>query len=195
LRDGIETVLSDNEYKDQLVDFSFEYFSACKKAWRQSGRYTNDVFTQDSEQFQQFLYHRILEAVKKVCSRAGEFIPGRHFQLSNLLSQFGINSDNVIDRYIEADEAGIVAMFSILKDYYSILGYDMGSVVYPKSKSIKFELGGRFTYNDLFNPLLSSVQKGVELACLKLEFFMLARISKLDVEISYDESYSMSLVC
>ncbi len=191
----IEQAALSLQYREALSAFPAEYLSQCQRGWRQSRCYVNDVYTQDSEQFHQFLSQRICGALKRVCSREGERPKGSRFRLSRLLRQFGVKDERRYDRYIEVDEANMVAMFSILKDYYSILGYELKHMIQPQQQAIDCNLGGRFTYNDLFNPLLSSVERGAELACLKIEFFMLARVSGLALEIKFEDSYSIPLLC
>lgn len=180
--------------RDLFLNYASSYFSACEKGWSQTGRYENRVFTQDSEQFQAFLHQRVLRAIEKVCSKCIGDRRSKNVRLAPLLQQFGIVDDRQCIHSIVANEPNIVAMFSILKDYYSILGYELSSVIHLESNVIKCDLGGRFVYNDLFNPLLSSVEKGVELACLKLEFIMLAYLSNLDIRIHFDNKYFASIV-
>ncbi|KZY28254.1 MULTISPECIES: hypothetical protein [unclassified Oleiphilus] len=195
LKKGIEKAQLSKQHREQLVLFPAEYLAVCERGWLHSKRYMDEVCIRDSEQFKRFLSQRIIAAVKRVYAREVETAMNSNFRLSKLLRQFGIKSEKRFDRNIESNEAAMVLMLATLKDYYSILGYDIKDMVQPQRECIHFDLGGRFTYNDYFNPLLSSVERGAELACLKLEFFMLAKASNLRAEISYDETYSLCLVC
>ena len=179
----------------RLFDFSQEYFSVCKRFHSQSGRLPSCSAVQDNDQFQKYLNRRVYSTVVRVCSRIGGMEVKKQCLLSEVLEQFELKGYKSVDRYINVDESAIIAMFALLQDYYSILGRKMSEMISTNSRSIKCGLGDRFTYNDLFSPLLSNVERGADLACLTLEVFLVAKASELKLEPHFDEAYSVSIIC
>jgi CheY-like chemotaxis protein len=179
-------------------DFPKRYFNQCQKAWRQAGLSAINITNLDSEAYKKYLSQRCFTAIEKVKGRIknkSELLAGKEvFMLSQTLRQFDVKGLTKADRYVVGNELLLVLMFSTLKDYYDILGLNMREMVYTCEEFICVSLGGRFTYNDFFNPLLSSVERGVELACLKMEFFMLARLFGVKTEWDFGQNLQVKLL-
>jgi len=133
-------------------------------------------------------------ATERVASRKCSSNSNGSLRLSSLLRQFGVKCMRKYDRYIDRDESVLVAMCSTMRDYYSILGFEMSEMVSAQERYINVSLGSRFVYNDFFNPLLSSVERGAELACLKLEFFMLAHLVNIPMEMTFSRKFSVRII-
>lgn len=108
----------------------------------------------------------------------------KNFTLSAMMKQFNITGLRRIDRSLTYNEAVFAAFISRFISYYELMGLNPKDMITvsrynpddPVETRIAITIGGgdRYVYNDLFNPLLSSVYKGVEIACLQLEAVMLA---------------------
>lgn len=195
LNDAIEKNIPLCADKKVWLGFSDEYLSVCKRLHHQSGCLSKRVVVQDTETFKKHLNRRVFSTVMRASSWFGEFSGKERCLLSEALDHFELKGFKSIDRYINADESVVIAMLVLLQDYYTILGYSIEDMIKPNAHSIKCGLGGRFTYNDLFSPLLSSVKRGVDLTCLKLELFLIAKASNIKLELHFDEEYSISIIC
>lgn len=174
--------------------FPKDYLALCERGWTQTKRYHNRVSIQDSEHFHGFLARRVEVAIERVAGRDYSTSANSGLRLSSLLRQFGVKCLRKYDRFIDRDESILVAMCSTMRDYYSILGFEMSEMVSAQERYINISLGSRFVYNDFFNPLLSSVERGAELACLKLEFFMLAHLVNIPVEMNFSRQFSVRII-
>jgi len=199
LQQQIETHLTRISKESTFKNFHKSYLTDCRRAWRQAGLYNVHQGGGDSEVFLNKLNLRIKESIDKVCSRmvlhSNKKIVDvkEEFKLSQSLRQFGIKGLRRADRYIKGDERIFVAMFATLKDYYAVIGHEMSSMVYPEEEYITILLGGRFTYNDLYSPMLENVEQGIELACLQLEFIMLSILFGSKPKLDFEEKISLKL--
>jgi len=199
LRAQIDSHLTRVLNKNTFKSFHITYLADCKKAWRQAELYKTHQGGGDSQVFSNKLSLRIKESIDKICSRmvtnsrTPKVDAKMEFKLSKSLRQFGIKGLRRADRYIKGDERLFVAMFATLKDYYVVIGHEMNAMVHPEEEFITILLGGRFTYNDLYNPMLENVEQGIELACLQLEFMMLSILFGSKSVLEFDEKISLKL--
>jgi len=195
LENAIKTGLKETGQQKLFNTFAQSYLAQCKVAWSQAGLYKIDVSNLDSDDYTRYLKQRCAASVERVRQRMTHqpgYLNGA-FKLSTSLKQFGLRGLRKADRYVDGDEAAFVAMFATLKDYYAILGLEMKAMVSVEEGIIAIALGGRFTYNDLFNPLLSCVERGVELACLQIEFLMLAVFFGVDSEMDFSDKLHLRI--
>jgi len=177
-----------------FAHFPSEYLSMCQSCWAQAGLYNIDVSNLDSDTYSNYLVQRCAASIQRMENRIKPNSESTAFRLSVSLRQFGVRGLRKADRFIDGDETIFVAMFSTLKDYFAILGLEIKNMVTAQDKFINISLGSRFTYNDFFNPLLSSVERGVELACLKIEFFMLASLFGVKAEMDFTENFDIRVM-
>ncbi len=196
LEKTIKQGFSKRKHQALFKRFSKAYLANCRSGWKQAGLYQVDASTLDSAIYENYLTQRCLSSIEKIDKKiTGQTADNvSEFKLSASLRQFGIRGLKQMDRYVEGNEAIFVAMLATLKDYYLILGLPISKMIAPQSTCVDISLGGRFTYNDFFNPLLSSVERGVELACLQLEFLMLACLFGVETEMDFSEKISIRIL-
>ena len=196
LERAISEGLSKQSNRLLFTDFARSYLTKCQQLWQQAKLYKVDVRSMDSEAYSGYLMQRCRAAVSKIDKKMTslEVREGTAFQLSASLRQFGIRGLSKVDRFVDGDEALFCTMLATLKDYYAILGLPIKSMVSARGEYIDISLGSRFTYNDIFNPLLANVEKGVELVCLQIEFFMLAHLLEVKTELLASETLKIRLL-
>jgi hypothetical protein len=60
------------------------------------------------------------------------------------------------------------------------MGLDPKVMISIDESSIRLSLGEKYFYNDIFNPLLSAVYKGIDIAVLQMECMMLMKTINLN---------------
>ena len=196
LNGAIKQGFDQPEQYANFESFSLEYLAGCRNTWNQANLYQVETSVQDSHIYENYLTQRCCLSVEKIKKRMDNLhkIQAPEFRLSSSLRQFGVRGLRKADRFIEGDETLFVAMFATLKDYYLILGLSMQKMVIPHDTHLEIQLGGRFTYNDFFNPLLSSVERGVEIVCLQLELLMLAKLFGADTKMDFRDKFSLNIM-
>lgn len=97
----------------------------------------------------------------------------KNFTISGMMKQFDIHGLRSVDRSLPYNEALFSAFVSRFISYYELVGLNKKKMITVTADSVEFGAGDRYIYNDIFNPVLSSVYKGIDLACLQLESLML----------------------
>jgi hypothetical protein len=103
------------------------------------------------------------------------------FKLSSAFNQFSFHVPNKVNRYIDVNESMFTALLTRLNEYYKILSLNISELITINKSSIKVCLGSPFCYNDIYNPSLENVSKGLKLATLNIEIYMLICAMKIEV--------------
>jgi hypothetical protein len=181
IRDSINVNFSSSRYLETFQSFDQDMLMYCQQLWQVCGISILPLIEDDNHTFKSELAYKIelsLLGVRKLLESSEDANHG--FTLSSMMAQFNIRGLKSIDRYIEYNEAIFAAFISKFILYYELMGLDPKVMISIDESSIRLSLGEKYFYNDIFNPLLSAVYKGIDIAVLQMECMMLMKTINLN---------------
>lgn len=190
----IKEVFINSKHLKQFENFDHDMLLHCQHLWQVGEIRQLPLIEKESASFKQKLevcLKQSLINVRDLLEHSEEANQG--FTISSMMKQFNIRGLRSIDRYIMKNEAIFSSFINKFIQYFEILGTDRKDMIFVTSDSIVFDIGERYFYNDLFNPILSSVEKGIELASLHMELMMLLISLKIYAKPSNSKGFSIVL--
>lgn len=176
-------VFKDSPYWKLYSELDNEMLLHCQTMWQTCDISRLPLIEVEQESFKRDLtvsVHKSLVNMRNLLESSEDANHG--FTLSAMMRQFNLKGFKPVDRYVSVNEGLFAAFIGKFFTYYELMGVEPKKMFSVQGRSISLDLGDRYFYNDIFNPVLSSVENGIDIVILHLESIMLLMAMRLSVK-------------
>lgn len=187
-------IFDGSEFKDTFPDIESEMLKYYQRVWQVARLSRLPLIDKESAKFSNKLGSAIMDSmanVKELLESSKDSNSG--FLLSAMFKQFNITGLKKIDRYAEFNEPVFSALIQKFLIYYDLMFLDPQDMIKVSTSSVSIGLGDPLFYNDIFNPILEVVPKGIEIAALSIEIFMILMFLNLPAHAVSTDSLAIHL--